>query len=49
MTKAYIVGQVTITNAEGYAKYSAVVPGTIKPMAASTWFAAEARSVSLRV
>lgn len=30
MTKAYIVGQVTITNAEGYAKYSAVVPGTIQ-------------------
>ena len=30
MTKAYIVGQLTITNAEGYAKYSAVVPGTIQ-------------------
>ena len=30
MTKAYIVGQVTITNAEGYAKYAAVVPGTIQ-------------------
>ncbi|NBY28814.1 MAG: DUF1330 domain-containing protein [Betaproteobacteria bacterium] len=47
MTKAYIVGQLTITNAEGYAKYAAVVPGTVQPMAASTW-SAGARSVSLR-
>ena len=30
MTKAYIVGQLTITNAEGYAKYAAVVPGTVQ-------------------
>jgi uncharacterized protein (DUF1330 family) len=30
MTKAYLIGQITITNPEGYAAYAAQVPHTIE-------------------
>ena len=29
MTKAYLIGHITITNPEGYAAYSSQVPGTL--------------------
>jgi uncharacterized protein (DUF1330 family) len=30
MTKAYVIGQITVTNPEGYAYYASQVPGTIE-------------------
>ena len=30
MTKAYVIGQITVTNPEGYAFYAARVPATIE-------------------
>jgi uncharacterized protein (DUF1330 family) len=30
MTKAYVIGQITVTNPEGYASYASRVPGTIE-------------------
>ena len=29
MAKAYLIGQVTVTNPEGYAQYSAQVPASV--------------------
>jgi uncharacterized protein (DUF1330 family) len=29
MTKAYLIGQITVTNPEGYARYASQVPATI--------------------
>lgn len=30
MTKAYLIGQITVTNPEGYARYASQVPATIE-------------------